>query len=160
MFGVEKLRPDWQVKTYVIPISRIESDAEFWTEAQTLKNAWNEITAAYRAFDEQVAALDRELARLRKEKLDDEEVRAALSQIRAERKEITLAAWKAQGPKVLYNDLETLRMGVESALSLAYKNDAAAARHFAESGVKYIYILSGDNFTTVVRKSASHCRDK
>ena len=38
-----ELRPDWKIKTYVIPISRIETSVEFWTEARNLKDAWNEI---------------------------------------------------------------------------------------------------------------------
>lgn len=39
LLGVKKLRPDWKIKTYVIPISRIETNDEFWMEARTLKNA-------------------------------------------------------------------------------------------------------------------------
>jgi hypothetical protein len=122
MFGRAKLRPDWQVKTYEVPISRIETDDKFWEEARTLKNAWNEIVAAYRAFDEQITTLETEFARLKNEKLDAEDVKASLKQARVERGEKTRAAWKAQSPKVLYNDLETLRLAMESALSLAYKN--------------------------------------
>lgn len=122
MFGRAKLRPDWQVKTYEIPISRIETDDKFWEEARALKNAWNEIVAAYRFFDAQIARLETELARLKNEKLDADDVKASLKQTRVERGEKTRAAWKAQSPKVLYNDLETLLLAMESAVSLAYKN--------------------------------------
>jgi hypothetical protein len=153
MFGRAKLRPDWQVKTYEIPISRIETDDKFWEEARTLKNAWNEIVAAYRSFDEQIARLETELARLRSEKLDDREARAALSRVRAERGEKTRATWKAQSPKVLYNDLETLRLAMESAVSLAYKNGGTLhfkkgiesinfAKRFKSGGVKFAELLT------------------
>lgn len=123
MFGVEKLRPDWKVKTYVIPISRIDTSAEFWTEARTLKNAWNEIVAAYRAFDAQVLAVEAELARLRKEKLDEGAAKMILSEIRRERKKKTLEIWKAQSPNLFNNDLETLRIATDGAINLAYKKN-------------------------------------
>ncbi|MDQ6786797.1 MAG: hypothetical protein M3033_08295 [Acidobacteriota bacterium] len=153
MFGVEKLRPDWRVKTYVILVSRIETGDEFWAEARNLKNAWNEIVAAYRAFDEQIATLETELARLRREKLDEGEVKTTLSRIRAERKEGTLATCKAQSPNVLYNDLENLRMAVESAVSLTYKNGGTLhfkkgvqsvnfTKRFKSGGIKLAELLT------------------
>ncbi|MGI8468859.1 MAG: hypothetical protein ACR2N3_10430 [Pyrinomonadaceae bacterium] len=114
---------------------------------------WNEIVAAYRAFDEQVTTLETELARLRKERLDDRKVKNALSQIRAERKKTTLATWKAQSPKVLYNDLENLRMAAESAMGLAYKNNGTLhfkkgiqtvnfSKRFKSGGVKFAELLT------------------
>lgn len=153
MFGVEKLRPDWRVKTYEIPISRIETDDKFWEEARTLKNAWNEIVAAYRSFDGQITTLETEFVRLKNEKLDAAVVRASLKQARAERGEKTRAAWKAQSPKVLYNDLETLRLAMESAISLAYKNGGTLhfkngiesinfAKRFKSGGVKFAELLT------------------
>ena len=79
MFGVERLRPDWQIKNYVIPISRIEIGDEFWQEARILKDSWNEIVAAYRSFDEQISALEAEFAEAKKEKLDTSSIKENLS---------------------------------------------------------------------------------
>ena len=135
MFGTKKLRPDWKVKTYVIPISRLETSIEFWTEARNLKNAWNEIAAAYRAFDEKITTLEAELSGLNREKLDAGEAQASLSRIRSERKLTTLAAWKSQSPSVFNNDLENLRLGLNSALNGAYKTDGTL--HFK----KGIYVV-------------------
>lgn len=157
MFGNEKLRPDWKVKSYVIPVSRIETGDEFWTEAWTLKNAWNEIVAAYRAFDEQIKPLEAELAELRKEKLDARETRESLREIRAERKEKTLTTWKAQSPNIFYNDLENLRLAVDSAINLAYKNNGTL--HF-KKGIQTInfckrFGLGGIKFTELLTESDS-----
>lgn len=153
MFGVERLRPDWKVKTYVVPISRIETGDDFWTEARNLKDAWNEIVAAYRAFDVRVAELETALALIRKEKRDEGEVKASLNRIRAERKEIALATLKAQSPKIFYNDLENLRIAVESAFNFAYKNNGTLhfkkgiqavnfSKRFKSGGVEFAALLT------------------
>ena len=153
MFGTKKLRPDWKVKTYVIPISRLETSIEFWTEARNLKNAWNEIAAAYRAFDEKITTLEAELAGLNREKLDAGAAKASLSRIRTERKQTTLAAWKAQSPNVFNNDLENLRLGINSAFSKAYKNNGKLhfkrgiesinfCKRFKSGGIRFAELLT------------------
>lgn len=81
MFGVEKLRPDWTVKTYVIPVSRIGASDEFWAEARTLKNAWNETVAAYRAFDGQIIPLEGAVRHFWMSCIQSREIRPIISRL-------------------------------------------------------------------------------
>lgn len=153
MFGVKKLRPDWQLKTYAIPISRIDIGDEFWNEAQIFKDAWNEIAAAYRTFDEQITALETELVLLKKEKLDYVDTNLSLKAIRAERRKKTFETAKSQSPKVFNSDLENLRIAVKSAINLAYKQNGTLrfkkgiqavnfSKRYNAGGVKFKELLT------------------
>lgn len=135
MFGVEKLRPDWQVKNYVIPISRIETGEDFWNEARILKNAWNDIVAVYRSFDERIKELETALFEAKKEKLDSTDIKADLNQLKKQRKDETLQCWKSQSVNVLNNDWENLQIAVNSAINLAFKNNGTM--HF-KSGIQSV----------------------
>lgn len=121
MLQVKRLRPDWNVKTYVVPISRLDTNEEFWAEARKLKDAWNEAVATYRSWDTQALALQEKLVQLNKAKLDVDAVKTELKTLGGDRKTKTREILKTYSSKLFTNDLESLYIAAESAMDLAFR---------------------------------------
>ena len=120
-FKIEKLRPTWNTKNYLLPVSSITLPDGFWNEARVAKNAWNEVVAAYRSFDEEITALQAAYSEIKAVKGDLTEAKAVLSLTSKNRKEATLAACKTQSQVLFNNDYENLQQSLQTGLSQAFR---------------------------------------
>lgn len=120
-FKIEKLRPDWKTKNYVLPVTSITLPDEFWNEARISKNAWNEVVAAYRSFDEEIAGLQASYSEIKAAKGDLSEAKQALSNASKIRKETAIEMCKTQSAMLFNNDYENLQQSLQTGLSQAFR---------------------------------------
>lgn len=120
-FKVEKLRPDWKTKNYVLPVTGITLPEEFWNEVRLAKNAWNDVVAAYRGFDEEIAAWQTRYSEIKAAKGDLSEAKQALSNASKIRKETTNEVCRAQSAVLFSSDYENLQISLQKAYSQVYR---------------------------------------
>lgn len=142
-FKTEKMRPDFRTKNRVIPITKIDLPEEFWTEAKTYRNSWNEIVAEFLAFDYEHAALLDRFKELKKENADLTGIISELKTLKEQRREAVKAKWKQQSPVLFNNDLEVMQEGVDRSLkaeSFRFKRGLDSinfTKRYGKGGVKF-----------------------
>lgn len=160
-FKIEKLRPDWKVKNFVIPISSISLPEEFWQEAKTYKESWNKLVETYRSFDNQLDPLTEKYQELKKAKESLTEIKAEMSEVTKNRREAVNQVCKQQSEALFNNDYENLQQSLQTALGLAFKTRGTLhykrldkinfCKRYGNGGTKFAQLFTEKNTQTKPR---------